>query len=157
MTAARPAAGPTLAIFELFPGSANAAFSCLLLLRVLDPTDELVARHGVMSFQAWSVPGLASSALRRSSGSLCTTPPGARWLLTRSCYRVSGRRIDDLMSKGRVEGARTAHRPEAGHTSTDLTSASLVCDLAEREGVSGASGHGRTVSMGGLHAEAQPG
>lgn len=38
--------------------------------------------RGVMSFQASSAVGLAISALRRSAGSLCTTPPGTRWLLT---------------------------------------------------------------------------
>jgi hypothetical protein len=38
--------------------------------------------RGVMSFQASSAVGLAISALRRSPGSLCTTPPGTRGLLT---------------------------------------------------------------------------
>ena len=38
-----PTAGPTLAFLELLPGSANAAFSSGLLLRILDPADELVA------------------------------------------------------------------------------------------------------------------
>jgi len=38
--------------------------------------------RGVMSFQASSAVGLAISALRRSAGRLCTTPPGTRWLLT---------------------------------------------------------------------------
>ena len=37
---------------------------------------------GVMSFQASSAVVLAISALRRSAGSLCTTPPGTCWLLT---------------------------------------------------------------------------
>ena len=37
---------------------------------------------GVMSLQAASAVALAISALRRSTGSLCTTPPGTRWLLT---------------------------------------------------------------------------
>ena len=32
---------------------------------------------GVMSFQAWSAVGFAISVLRRSAGSLCTTPPGS--------------------------------------------------------------------------------
>jgi hypothetical protein len=36
----------------------------------------------VMSFQASSAVGLAISAWRRSPGSLCTTPPGTRGLLT---------------------------------------------------------------------------
>ncbi len=38
--------------------------------------------RGVMSFQASSAVGLAISASRRSPGSLCTTPPGTRGLLT---------------------------------------------------------------------------
>jgi hypothetical protein len=38
--------------------------------------------RGVMSFQASSAAGLAISALRRSPGSLCSTPPGSRGLLT---------------------------------------------------------------------------
>ncbi len=38
--------------------------------------------RGVMSFQASSAVGLAISAMRRSRGSLCTTPPGTRGLLT---------------------------------------------------------------------------
>jgi len=38
--------------------------------------------NGVMSFQASSAVALAISALRRSTGSLCTTPPGTRWPLT---------------------------------------------------------------------------
>jgi hypothetical protein len=38
--------------------------------------------RGVMSFQALSAVGLAASALRRSTGSLCTTPPGTRVVLT---------------------------------------------------------------------------
>jgi hypothetical protein len=38
---------------------------------------------GVMSFQAASAVELAISAARRSAGSLCTTPPGTRLLLTR--------------------------------------------------------------------------
>jgi hypothetical protein len=37
---------------------------------------------GVMSFQASSAVALAISALRRSAGSLCTTPPGTLWPLT---------------------------------------------------------------------------
>jgi hypothetical protein len=43
MCAPRPAAGPTLALLKLLPGTANTAFSGLVLLGVLDPADELVA------------------------------------------------------------------------------------------------------------------
>ena len=38
-----PAAGPTLALFQLFLGPANATCSGHLLLGILDPADELVA------------------------------------------------------------------------------------------------------------------
>ncbi|ABM10901.1 hypothetical protein Mvan_0050 [Mycolicibacterium vanbaalenii PYR-1] len=37
---------------------------------------------GVMSFHAASADAFPSSAVRRSAGSSCTTPPGTRWLLT---------------------------------------------------------------------------
>jgi hypothetical protein len=40
----------------------------------------------VMSFQASSAVGLAASALRRSAGSVCTTPPGTLWPLTRPSW-----------------------------------------------------------------------
>jgi hypothetical protein len=43
MCTSRPAAGPTLAFFQLFPGPANSAFSGRFLLGILDPADELVA------------------------------------------------------------------------------------------------------------------
>ena len=41
-----PAAGPALAILQLLLGPANATFSGRLLLGILDPADELVARQG---------------------------------------------------------------------------------------------------------------
>ena len=44
--APRPAAGPALAILQLLLGPANAAVSGRLLLGILDPADELVARQG---------------------------------------------------------------------------------------------------------------
>src|SRR5580693_2905047 len=46
MFAPRPAAGPALAFFELLLGPANAALPGLLLLGILDPADEFVARQG---------------------------------------------------------------------------------------------------------------
>ena len=55
--------------------------------------------RGVMSFQASSAVGLAISALRRSAGSLCTTPPGSRGLLTRSYG--SGPGVPDHRDHGR--------------------------------------------------------
>jgi hypothetical protein len=50
------------------------------------PTQQMnsLRARGVMSFQAASAAWLATSALRRSSGSSCTTPPGSRWPLTGS-------------------------------------------------------------------------
>ena len=80
--APRPAARPTLAFLEFLPGAANTAFSGLLLLGILDPADELVAGQRRDVLQASRAVGLAISAVRRSAGSLCTTPPGTRWLLT---------------------------------------------------------------------------
>jgi hypothetical protein len=47
---------------------------------------------GVMSFQAARAVELAISALRRSSGSLCTTPPGTRLLVTEESRSASGLR-----------------------------------------------------------------
>jgi hypothetical protein len=44
-----------------------------------------------MSFQASSAAALAISALRRSSGSVCTTPPGTREPLTGQRYSASRR------------------------------------------------------------------
>jgi hypothetical protein len=43
--APRPAAGPALAIFQLLPSPANATLPGRLLLGILDPADELVARQ----------------------------------------------------------------------------------------------------------------
>jgi len=45
VVAPRPAAGPTHPLFQLFLGPADAPFPCLVLLGVLDPADELVARQ----------------------------------------------------------------------------------------------------------------
>src|ERR1700742_1223153 len=55
--------------------------------------------NGVMSFQAASAGAFPISAVRRSTGSLCTTPPGTRWLPTDSEYPESRRldRRDDEM------------------------------------------------------------
>src|SRR5437588_11966802 len=44
--APRPAAGPALAFLQLLLGPPNAALSGGLLLRILDPADELVAGEG---------------------------------------------------------------------------------------------------------------
>lgn len=43
MAAAWPAAGPTLAFFQLLLGSANATLSGLLLLGIVNPADELIS------------------------------------------------------------------------------------------------------------------
>jgi hypothetical protein len=47
--------------------------------------------RGVMSFQASSAVDLAISALRRSRGSWCTTPPGTGELLTPSIFGKGGK------------------------------------------------------------------
>jgi len=57
--APRPAARPTLAIFQLLLGSANAAFSSRLLLGILYPADELVARQG-----CYVLPGIECRDIR---------------------------------------------------------------------------------------------
>src|SRR5258705_5147777 len=44
--APRPTAGPALAFLQLLLSPANAALSGRLLLGIVDPTDELVARQG---------------------------------------------------------------------------------------------------------------
>jgi hypothetical protein len=46
MLAPRPAARSTLALLQFLLGAANASFARLLLLRILDPADELIAREG---------------------------------------------------------------------------------------------------------------
>jgi hypothetical protein len=56
----------------------------------------------VMSFQASNAAGLVISALRRSPGSLCTTPPGNRGLLTGPRYSAScplGTRTDVVVAR----------------------------------------------------------
>jgi hypothetical protein len=82
MLAPWPAAGPTLAFLQLLLGPANAAFSGHMLLGI--PTQQMnsLRAKGVMSFQAQSAVVLASSASRKSAGSVCTTSPGTCWLLT---------------------------------------------------------------------------
>ena len=57
--APRPAAGPALAVLQLLLSPKNAAFSGRLLLGILDPADELVARQGrdvVPSIECRGVP-----------------------------------------------------------------------------------------------------
>jgi serine aminopeptidase S33 family len=63
-------------------GECGALGSSFCLASSTQQMNSLRAR-GVMSFEASGAEGLAASALRRSPGSLCTAPPGTRWLLTR--------------------------------------------------------------------------
>jgi hypothetical protein len=44
-----------------------------------------------MSFQAPRAVGLAINAIRKSAGSLCTTPPGTRGPLTETPYRLGAK------------------------------------------------------------------
>jgi hypothetical protein len=83
VAAARPAARPTLGLLELLLGSANAALSGHRLLGVLDAADELVASQRRDVLPGIERRGVGDQSLRRSSGSLCTTPPGTFWPLTR--------------------------------------------------------------------------
>ena len=77
-----PAAGPTLAFLQLLLGPANAAFSGHLLLGILDPADELVAGQRRDVLPGIECRGVGDQRLAQVSGSLCTTPPGTRGLLT---------------------------------------------------------------------------
>jgi hypothetical protein len=71
----------------------------------------------VMSFQASSADGLASSASRRSPGSLCTTPPGTRGPLTRQRYRAAECRTTRPAVRGRC-GDQPAVRAAMGASGT---------------------------------------
>jgi hypothetical protein len=66
-----------------------------------------------MSFQASSAVGLATSALRRSPGSLCTTPPGTRGLLTERTVAGQGEPSDQRRTAVR-HVRRAAPRSSAG-------------------------------------------
>jgi hypothetical protein len=57
----------------------------------------------VMSLHALSALGLAMSVVRRSAGSLCTTPPGSRGPLTASRETGVGARspaVEEIRSSG---------------------------------------------------------
>ena len=77
-----PAAGSTL------PSSSSSWVRRMRRARVVaclaSSTQQMnsLRARGVMSFQGSSAVGLATSAFRRSAGSLCTTPPGTREALT---------------------------------------------------------------------------
>ena len=75
---------------------------------------------GVMSVQASSAVGLAASALRRSAGSLCTTPPGSRALPMRRRYpndrgRSASRAVVTPGGRGVCQGptGRDSRRPSS--------------------------------------------
>ena len=82
MLAPRPAAGPALAFLQLFLGPADRRSRVVSCLASSTQQMNSLRAKGVMSFQASSAVALAMSALRRSAGNLCTTPPGTRLLLT---------------------------------------------------------------------------
>lgn len=56
--------------------------------------------RGVMSFHAARATELATSAPRRSGGSLCTTPPGSRTVLTPATYQIAPRFSSGFLSYG---------------------------------------------------------
>src|SRR5258708_29168669 len=82
-----PAARPPLAFLQLLLGPAHAAFSRHLLLGVLHPADELVASQRRDVLPSIKRRRVGDQRDAQVCGSLCTTPPGTGWLLTRPRYR----------------------------------------------------------------------
>jgi hypothetical protein len=62
-----------------------------------------------MSFHAASASSLTISASRKSAGSLCTTPPGTRWLLTVA-------RVTSHLPSSRAAGVGVVVANEPGRT-----------------------------------------
>src|ERR1700740_1114208 len=76
MFAPRPAAGPTLAFFELLLGPANATLAGRLLLGILDPADEFVARQGCDVLPGSECRGIGDQRLAQVCGQLVHHPTG---------------------------------------------------------------------------------
>jgi hypothetical protein len=76
MLAPRPAAGPALAFFELLLGPVNAALPGLLLLGILDPADEFVARQGRDVLPGSQCRGVGGQRLAQVRGQLVHHPAG---------------------------------------------------------------------------------
>src|SRR5437763_9544716 len=86
-----PAAGPTLALLQLFLGPANAAFSGHFLLGILDPADELVAGERRDVLPGIECRGVGGQRLAQVSWKLVHHPTGH----SRAAHRatvVKGRR-----------------------------------------------------------------
>jgi len=81
--AARPAAGPALAFFQLLLGPANAARSGHLLLGILDPADELVARQGRDVLPGSECRGVGDQRVAQVCGQLVHHPTG-HWFAAHS-------------------------------------------------------------------------
>jgi hypothetical protein len=79
MLAARPATGPTLALFQLLLGPTNATFPRYLLLGILDPANEFVAgerRDVVPGIECGDV---GDQRLAQVSWKLVHHPTGHSW------------------------------------------------------------------------------
>ena len=76
MLAPWPAARPALALLQLLPGAANAAFAGRLLLGILDPADELVARQRSDVLPGIKGRGVGDQRLAKIGGQLVHHPTG---------------------------------------------------------------------------------
>src|ERR1700730_14138241 len=76
MFAPRPAARSALAFFELLLGSADAPLSGRLLLGVINPADELVARQGGDVLPGSECRGVGDQRLAQVCGQLVYHPAG---------------------------------------------------------------------------------
>jgi hypothetical protein len=95
---------------------------------------------GVMSFQASSAVGWAISALRRSPGSSCTTPPGTRGMLTGPPYSGSC----PFGATGRAGGVRSCRVRRSEWDVVVSLSAPALWDMLSQEGRQPAGSSGDT-------------
>src|SRR3982074_2450351 len=89
--APRPAARPALAFLQLLLGPANTALSGHLLLGILDPADELVARQGRNVLPGGECRGIGDQRLAQVFGQLVHHPTGhslAAHLATVTLYQA---------------------------------------------------------------------
>ncbi len=87
--------------------------------------------RGVMSFQAPRAVGLAINAIRKSAGSLCTTPPGTRGPLTETPYRLEAKPCHNRLS-ATTATTQLQNRREAHHEIGQHGDASLRVELSLR-------------------------
>src|SRR5258707_3556581 len=74
----------------------------------------------LMSFQAASAVALAISAVRRSVGNLCTTPPGT------SCRQRSEEHTSELQSRQYLVCRLLLEKKRHGHTPAEIASVSYI-------------------------------